>query len=279
MIPANNNGLSTSKSCQLLEVSERNYRRWKTRKPKKDNFQLINQIHEIKEEFFFYGYRRVCEELKRKGQIVNHKKVLRLMRKEKLIVVKRKFKPKTTQSNHSLERYSNLLIDFIPTMINQAWVADITYVPIEQRFAYLAQIMDLYSRKIVGWDLSWDPDRYLTLSALNKAAGLRGIKNLNGCIFHSDHGSQYLCGDHIARVKEIGMRPSMGEVGNSYDNAFAESLNKTIKYEAVYPNDFESFGEAYQIIGNHVNLYNGRRLHSGIGYLSPDEFEKNGGIK
>ena len=210
MIPINNNSLSTSKSCQLLGVSERNYR-------------------------------RVREELK---------------------------------------RYPNLLIGFVPMAINQAFVADITYVPIGQVFAYLAQIMDLYNRKIVGWDFSWDPDRYLTLSALNRAIKLRGMKNLKGCIFHSDHGSQYLCRDHITRIKEIGMRPSMGEVGNSYDNAFAESLNKTIKCEAVYPNEFESFGEAYQSIKKHINLYNGRRLHSKIGYLPPDEFEKNnGGIK
>ena len=279
MIAANKQHLSVSQSCQILGVSESGYHRWMIREPKEDDPQLISKIHAIKEEFFFYGYRRVDEELRRRGQKVNHKKVLRLMRKEKLIVVKKKVMPKTTQSNHSLKRYHNLLVNFVPTAINQAIVSDITYVPILNKFAYLATLMDLWSRKIIGWYLSWDPDRYLTLSALNKAAKLRGAKNLQGCICHSDHGTQYLCSDYINRLSELGMKPSMGEVGNSYDNAFAESLNKTIKYEAVYPNEFETFEEAKQDIAKHIKLYNCRRLHSGIGYLPPDEFEKNGGIK
>lgn len=279
MITDNKQSLSIAQSCQLLGVSEGGYHQWANREPIEDDHQLIAEIHAIKEEFFFYGYRRVTEELKRRGQEVNRKKILRLMREERLIVVKKRFTPKTTQSNHSLKRYSNLLADFVPTSINQAFVADITYVPIKDKFAYLAQIMDLFSRRIIGWDLSWNPDRYLTLSALNHAVRLRGQDNLRGCIFHSDHGSQYLCNDHIERVKDLGMKPSMGEVGNSYDNAFAESLNKTVKYEAVYPNEFDSFEEAYEAISIHVRLYNSKRLHSGIGYLPPDEFEKNRGIK
>lgn len=278
MISTKKDQLSMSQKCQLLGVSESGYHKWKILEPKGDDSKLIAQIHAIKEEFFFYGYRRVDAELRRRGYKINHKKVLRLMKKENLIVVKKKVKPKTTQSGHSLKRYPNLLADFIPTAINQALVSDITYVPILDQFAYLATLMDLWSRKIVGWSLSWDPDRYLTLSTLNKAIGLRGAKNLHGCICHSDHGSQYLCRDYIALVHALGMRPSMGEVGNSYDNAFAESLNKTIKYEAVYPNEFETFEEAKQAIAEHIKLYNARRLHSGIGYLPPDEFEEKGGF-
>lgn len=271
---ADQNGLSISKACRLLGVSERGYYDWKTREPKSKDTQIIGEIQSIKEEFFFYGYRRVTEELKRRQYRINHKKVLELMRELNLIVVKKRFKPKTTDSNHSLKRYPNLLIGFVPTRINQAWVGDITFVPVGDDFAYLEPIMDLYSRKIVGWELSWDPDRFLTLSALNKAIRLRGEKNLNGCIFHSDHGKQYLCKDHIEKLERIGMRPSTGEVGNSYDNAHAESLNKTVKYEAVYPYEFDTFEEAYKTIREHVKLYNGKRLHSRIGYLPPDEFEK-----
>jgi putative transposase len=273
MINSNNNRLSTTKACRALNVSESGYHEWRSRSPKRDDPKLIAEIHSIKSEFFFYGYRRVTPELKRRGYHVNSKKVLRLMRKEGLLVVKKRRTPKTTDSDHSLQRYPNLLIDLIATAINQAWAGDITYVLIGQTFAYLALIMDLFSRKIVGWELSWNPDRFLTLSALNKAVKLRGKDNLKGCIFHSDHGKQYLCNDYITRLEQLGMKPSMGEVGNSYDNAHIESLNKSIKYEAVYPNDFDSFEEAYEIIGAHVKLYNGRRLHSGIGYLPPDEFE------
>jgi len=277
---ADEQDLSIAQMAPLLPVSESGYRKWNSRESKEEDRQLILEIHAIKEEFFFYGYRRVDEELRRRGHKTNHKKVLRLMREEKLIVVKKKVKPKTTNSNHSFRRYPNLLADFVPIDINQAWVSDITYVPIGNKYAYLATLMDLWSRKIVGWYLSWEMDRYLTITALKNAVKLRGADGLHGCICHSDHGSQYLCGDYIARLNELGMKPSMGEVGNSYDNAFAESLNKTIKYEAVYPNEFETFEEAWKAIADHIRLYNKRRLHSGIGYLPPDEFEKkNGGIK
>ena len=279
MIAAHERELSIAQIAPLLVVSESGYRKWKSQEPKENDPQLIAEIHAIKEECFFYGYRRVDEELRRRGHEVNHKKVLRLMREEKLIVVRKKVTPKTTNSNHSFKRYPNLLAEFVPTAINQAWVSDITYVPIGNKFAYLATLMDLWSRKIVGWHLSWEMDRYLTLTALNNAVKLRRAENLQGCICHSDHGSQYLCGDYIARLNDLGMRPSMGEVGNSYDNAFAESLNKTIMYEAVYPNEFETFGEAWKAIADHIKLYNQKRLHSGIGYQPPDEFEKNGGIK
>jgi putative transposase len=276
MITARKDGLSIAKSCELLGISEAGFH--KERKEISES-KIPPVIHIIKEEFFFYGYRRVTKELHRRGHIVNHKKVLKLMKKEGLIVVKKKFTPKTTQSNHNLERYANLLLDFIPTGINQAWVTDITYIPILNKFAYLALVMDLFSRKIVGWNLTWNPDSHLTLSALNKAVLSRGIRKVNGCIHHSDHGVQYLCNDYTERLKGLGMKPSMGEVGNSYDNAHAESLNKTIKYEAVYPSDFESFEEAYETIAKHIILYNKKRLHSKIGYLPPNEFEQKRGIK
>lgn len=274
MISTQRGDLSLSQACKTLGVSESGYHEWKTRRPESKDVQLLAEIHLIKEDFFFYGYRRVTHELRRRGHHVNHKKVLKLMKEAKLIVVKKRFTPKTTDSNHSLKRYSNLLTDFRPTAINQAMVADITYVPILRLFAYLALIMDLFSRKIVGWNLSWNPDRFLTLGALNQTIRIRGKNNLKDCIFHSDHGKQYLCKEHIEMLEKIGMRPSTGEVGNSYDNAYAESLNKSIKCEAVYPYEFESFDEAYDVICNHVKQYNGRRLHSQIGYLPPDEFEK-----
>ena len=279
MIEGGYDGLSTAKACRALGVSESGYYEWQAREPKPQNTQLTSEIHAIKSKFFFYGYRRVKQELQRRAYPVGEKKVLSIMQKEGLTVRKKRYTPKTTQSDHSLKRYPNRLLNFTPTAINQAFVADITYVPIANLFAYLALIMDLFSRKIVGWDLSWNPDRYLTLSALHKAIELRGAQNLIGCIFHSDHGKQYLCKDHIQMLESVGMLPSTGEIGNSYDNAHAESLNKSIKSEAVYPYEFETFEEAYRILSSHIKLYNKGRLHSGIGYLPPDEFEKKGGLK
>lgn len=272
MIEAKREDLSITSACKALEVSDRGFRKWKNRKPNQDDPVLLKEIHNIKEKHHLYGYRRVTHSLRRKGHIINHKKVLRLMKEESLIVVRKKFKPKTTQSNHGFKRYPNLLADFQPTAINQVFVSDITYIHIGTKFGYLALVMDLYSRRIVGWELSLNVDAQLTLSALNRAVALRG--DLSECIHHSDHGVQYLCKAYIERLAELGMKPSMGEVGNSYDNAFAESLNKTIKYEEVYPSEYETFEEAYRGIKEFVEVYNKERLHSSIGYKPPIEMEE-----
>lgn len=274
MIDTQRSNLSITTACKAVKVSDRGFRKWKRRIPILEDPKLLNEIHKIKEKHFLYGYRRVTHALRRNGHIINHKKVLRLMKKERLIVVRKKFKPKTTQSNHKLKRYPNLLVDFQPTSINQAFVSDITYIYVGNKFAYLALIMDLHSRRIVGWELSWNVDAQLTLSALNRAVTLRGVENVKGCIHHSDHGVQYLCDAYMIRLKELGIKPSMGEVGNSYDNAFAESLNKTIKYEEVYPSEYETFEEAYNGIEKYVEVYNKDRLHSKIGYKPPIELEQ-----
>ncbi len=274
MIDTERGDLSIITACKAIGVSDRGFRKWKRRIPTPENPKLLNDIHQIKEKHFLYGYRRVTHALRREGHTINHKKVLRLMKKERLTVVKKRFKPKTTQSNHKLKRYPNLLENFHPTAVSQAIVSDITYIYIGNKFAYLALIMDLYSRRIVGWELSWDMDAGLTLSALNRAVTLRGAKNIKGSIHHSDHGVQYLCDAYITKLKELGMLPSMGEVGNSYDNAFAESLNKTVKYEEVYPNEYETFEEAYKGIEKYVEVYNEDRLHSKIGYKPPIELEE-----
>ena len=134
--------------------------------------------------------------------------------------------------------------------------------------------MDLYSRKIVGWDLSRNVDTTLTLTALNNAVRLRGSGNLKGCVHHSDHGVQYLSGVYMDKLHELGMLPSMGEIGNSYDNAHAESLNKTIKWEEVWINEYETFEQAYECIAAFIKKYNAKRLHSSIGYVPPDELEQ-----
>jgi putative transposase len=263
--------LPKEKSCRIFEISRSCFYRH-TGTTQENESSLISAIQDICFEFSRYGYRRVTKELHRRGTNVNHKKIRRLMKEKNLLVKRKRTKPKTTDSGHSLQRYPNLIEHKNIAEINQVWVADITYVVCGHVFLYLALIMDLFSRKIVGWELSRNVDTELTLAALNKAAQHRG--NVEGCIHHSDHGSQYLAEIYVEKLKELGVTPSMGQIGNSYDNAFAESLNKTIKNEEVWINEYDTFEQAYEAIEKFVKKYNERRLHSSIGYVPPNEFEQ-----
>lgn len=268
--------LSVCRTCETLDVSKSAYYEWKQRtpRPNKDKNVLL-EIRNIAMEFSRYGYRRITKELHRRGVLANHKRVYRIMGEHALLVKRKRFTPKTTQSNHSLPRYDDLVKGTVVNMPNQVWVTDITYIHVKNEFVYLALIMDLYSRKIVGWELSRDVDTQLTLSALKRAVVLRGKENVKGCIHHSDHGVQYLAKAYMSQLHKLEMLPSMGEVGNSYDNAFAESLNKTIKNEEVWINEYETFEQAYEQIGTFIEqIYNERRLHSSIGYVPPNEFEQ-----
>jgi putative transposase len=267
--------LPVRSSCTTLEVSKSAYYQWKNSGfTYKDDALVLAEIRDIAKEFSRYGYKRMTKELHRREFVVNHKRVHRIMKQHNLLVKRKRSTPKTTNSNHSLPRYPNRAKNMTPGNINQIWVADITYVRVADEFAYLALIMDRYSRKIVGWELSRNVDTNLTLTALRMAVTKRGKENAKGCIHHSDHGVQYLCGVYIQALEKLGMLPSMGEVGNSYDNAHAESLNKTIKNEEVWINEYETFEQAYESIARFVKKYNGRRLHSSIGYVPPDEFEQ-----
>ncbi len=264
--------LPKGQACKILEISRAGFYK-KPRPIQKDESTLISAMQQICLEFPRYGYRRVTKQLHRQGMPVNHKRIRALMKVHNLLVKRKRTKPKTTDSKHSLPRYPNLIEDLEVTRINQVWVADITYVLCRGVFLYLALVMDLFSRKIVGWELSRTIDAELTVSALNKAVASRK-GSVEGCIHHSDHGSQYLSGEYMNRLHELRMLPSMGEVGNSYDNAFAESLNKTVKNEEVWLNDYETFNQAYECIAAFIKKYNEKRLHSSIGYLPPNEYEQ-----
>jgi len=234
---------------------------------------LRNEIQEIAVEFPGYGYRRITRELRRRGYDV-HKPVLRIMGEDNLLCIKKKFTPRTTDSDHALQIYPNLAKDMEVTAINQLWVADITYIRLDREFVYLAVILDVFSRKCVGWELSRDIDTQLTLNALNKALSNRSGIDLSGLVHHSDRGVQYAANDYINQLNKNDIRISMGRKGNPYDNAFAESFIKTLKYEEVYLKEYESFDDAYMNIEEFIEvLYNEKRLHSSIGYLTPNEFE------
>ena len=265
-----------SKGCSSLNISRRTYyyslkegRIDLSDKTKRGN------ILGIALEFPKYGYRRIAKEMHRRGTLINHKKVLRIMREENLLCrPKKKFRITTTDSNHDYPVYPNLAKDIALTGINQLWVADITYVHLLNECVYLAVIIDVYSRKCIGWELSRRIDAELVLNALNMAADARIQLGIDGLIHHSDQGVQYACNEYVNRLNELGIRISMSRKGNPYDNAFAESFMKTLKAEEVYLKEYRTFDEGYSNIKQFIEgVYNKKRLHSSIGYLPPDEFE------
>jgi transposase InsO family protein len=234
--------------------------------------ELRAAIEELVLEFPGYGYRRVTKALAREGYSVNHKRVLRIMREESLLCqLKRRFIP-TTDSNHSFRTYPNLLREKVLNAPDQAWQADITYIRLPTGFAYLAAVLDAYSRRCVGWQLSRCIDTSLTLAALDMALAARHVEP--GLVHHSDRGVQYASSGYVARLESVGALVSMSAKGSPYDNAKAESFFKTLKREEVYLKDYRTFAEAEDNIDQFIeDVYNQKRLHSSLGYLPPAEFE------
>ena len=263
-------------ACDALALSKPTYYRWRTKQEGDHDRALRPVVHEIALEFPFYGYRRVTKELHHRGERINHKRVLRLMREEKLLCRRKKpWKPITTQSNHGLAIYPNLVKDLTVTRLNQVWVADITYIHLPKEFVYLAVILDLFSRKCVGWALDRSIDAQLALEALHKAIAARRHLGLADMIHHSDRGVQYASKAYVDLLVSQGIAVSMSGRGNAYDNAFAESFMKTLKVEEVYINEYATFDEAYANIKQFIDrVYNEKRLHSSIGYKSPAKFEQ-----
>ncbi len=265
--------ISIERLCSLMGVSRSWYygRPCAAEKVRKD-VALRDAIEHIVLEFPGYGYRRVSAALKREGWSVNHKRVLRVMREESLLCqIKRRFRP-TTDSAHSFKRYPNLIKETQLDGLDQAWIADITYVRLPTTFCYLAVILDAYSRRCVGWHLSRFIDTSLTLSALEMALAARRPEP--ELIHHSDQGVQYASVEYVLRLEEAGARISMAAVGNPYENAKAESFFRNLKMEEVYLKDYRDFEEAQEDIGEFIEeVYNEKRLHSSLGYLPPVEFE------
>lgn len=265
--------MSLKKLCELLDVS----RSWYYQKPAVDQqtgeeVDLRDAIERIVLEFPGYGYRRVSAELHRRGWRVNHKRVLRIMREESLLCqLKRRFKV-TTDSAHAFGVYPNLIKEIELDGLDQAWIADITYVRLPTAFCYLAAILDAYSRRCVSWSLSRQIDTTLTLWALEMALTTR--RPAAGLIHHSDRGVQYASSEYVSRLQEAGALISMAAVGNPYENAQVESFFRNLKMEEVYIKDYRNFEEAYENIGEFIEeVYNEKRLHSSLGYLPPVEFE------
>jgi putative transposase len=237
-----------------------------------DDVEMRAQIQSVALEMRSYGYRPITAELHRRGLIVNHKRVLRLLREDNLLCLRRQAFVRTTDSNHQLTVYPNLARGLELSNINQLWVSDITYIRLRREFVYLAVILDAYSRRCIGWALSRHIDTQLTLAALRMALQTRTIQP--GLMHHSDRGVQYAAADYVALLLEHQIQISMSRTGNPYDNAKAERFMRTLKYEEVYMNDYETLAEVLASIEHFIEaVYNRKRLHSAIGYLPPAEFE------
>jgi len=269
--------------CALLEVNRGSfYRALDAAVPSPaaagpEELAVRDTIEQIVWENPGYGYRRVTAQLHRDGVLVNRKRVLRIMREECLLCQLQRRWVQTTDSEHGFRVYPNLLKEAgwrQLTGINQAWVADITYLRLVREFAYLAVLLDAYSRRVVGWSLSRSIDAGLAVLALERALSLR--QPTSGWIHHSDRGVQYACRDYVARLEQAGARVSMSAKGTPRDNAQAERFMRTLKQEEVYLHEYETYEEGEQSIGHFIEaVYNQKRLHSSLGYRPPSEFEQH----
>lgn len=272
--------ISVKKAADLLDVSRSGFYKWFQRSISLDHdqnsdIQIREELQNIVIEFPGYGYRRATIELQNRGYSVTEKMIRTFMREDNLLCVKKRFRLRTTDSNHGEKIYPNLARDLRITGINQLWVADITYIQLSKEFVYLAVVIDVFSRRCIGWELSRNIDTELTLNALLKAFRTRNSEDLKGLVHHSDQGVQYASREYVDCLKEHGILVSMSRTGNPYDNAFAESFIKTLKCEEVYLNEYETFNDALANIDRFIEeVYNSKRLHSSIGYKSPVNFER-----
>jgi transposase InsO family protein len=221
-----------------------------------------------------YGYRRIGPALRRRGMIVNHKRVLEIMREDNLLAIRHRKYILTTNSQHDCQVYVNLAARMTVTGANQLWVADITYIRLQTEFVYLAVVIDRFSRKAIGWALDRSLAARVAVAALQQAIARR--QPPPGVVHHSDQGTQYASAEYIAALTASRMMPSMSRPGNPYDNAFCESFMKTLKQEEIYCNQYADFEELSQHLEEFIGAYYNRlRLHSALGYRTPEEFERD----
>jgi putative transposase len=265
--------MTALRMCELGQISRAGLYRYEPEEERiLEDLDLRDIIQRIALEFPCYGRPRITAELRRQGWEVNHKRVGRILREDNLLCIRRRKFVRTTDSNHSFRVYPNLAGKMELTGIDQLWIADITYIRLETEFVYLAVVLDAFSRRVIGWALDRTLEDDLAITALQMAFRRRGP--VKGLTHHSDRGVQYASKEYTDLLKEHGVRISMSRSGNPYDNAKCESFMKTLKYEEVYRQEYRDLADARASIERFIEkTYNGKRLHSALGYRPPVEFE------
>ena len=251
--------------CGLLDCPRSSY----YYKEASEDVCVRDAIEQIAATFPRYGYRRMTAELRRRGQAVNHKRVLRIMREECLLVaVKRYVRP--AYKRHELPRYPNLIRNVTVQYPNHIWASDFTYIRLRNEWVYLAVILDLFTRSIRGWHLGRDMTERLVTAALENALAHHAAPTIH----HSDQGVQYCATGYVTRLQEAGVQVSMSAAGRPTENAFVERVIRTLKEEEVSLNEYADFSDAEQRIGQFLDdVYNTKRVHSALGYKTPAEYE------
>lgn len=267
--------LGIERLCQRSGVSRAGfYRSLRDRAAEEEAMEVRGAIQQIAVEHRRrYGYRRITAELRNRGMQVNHKRVSRMMREDQLLAVRRKAFVATTNSQHDFQVALNLAGRMQLSGINQLWVADITYIRLQREFVYLAVILDAFSRKVVGWALERTLAARLPIAALEQAIAER--QPPPGLVHHSDRGMQYACGDYAQILQRHQIIASMSRPANPYDNASCESFMRTFKREEIYANHYRDLEHLRSRIEDFLEgYYNRQRLHSALGYRSPEQFEQ-----
>lgn len=259
--------LSVQRMCSLLRLS-----RARVYQPARevDRSELLRAIESIVLVFLGYGYRRVHRELARRGIEASAYEV-RVQMREHGLLARRPRSRGITGRNSEHRRFWNLMRQLEPTAPDQVWVADLTQIRTASGAVYMAGLLDLYSRKVIAWRLSRNPDVKLALACLEQALQTRGPAP--GWLHHSDQGSTYTAGEYVSKVRAAGGRVSMSRTGTPTLSAVMESFFRTLKVEEVRPNQYSTFLEAQSSLDLYVRLYNEQRMHSSLGYLSPDQYE------
>jgi putative transposase len=277
MSPRPQGEFTVERLCMLAGVSRAGYyRQWAASAPREEDTAMRDLVQRAALANRRYGYRRIAAQLRRNGAVLNHKRVLRLMRADNLLALhSRPFMPMTTDSRHEWCVVPNLARGLVPTGVDQLWVADITYVRLREEFVFLAVVLDSFSRRVLGWALEEHLRASLAVTALEMAIKARNPAP-GTLIHHSDRGVQYACSEYTDVLGAYDIQPSMSRIGNPYDNAKAESFIKTLKQEEVDGRDYRDLNDAREAIGAFIELvYNRQRLHSALGYRPPAEFEAN----
>jgi len=265
--------LTIERMCQLMNMSRAGYYRfWTEKEPREAEVHLRDAVQKAALAHRYYGYRRIAEVLRREGWVVGQKVIRRVMSEDNLLAIRKRKFVRTTDSKNEFRVYPNLAERCVLSDINQLWVADITYIRLQDEFVYLAVVLDAYSRKAIGWSLQKTLESRLALAALEKALAGRSPKP--GWVHHSDRGTQYASDEYVRRLEAGGALLSMSRPARPWENGRCESFIKTLKMEEINARSYKNMKELENNINDFMETnYNRVRLHSALGYRSPEEYE------